>query len=77
MSEVYDVKQAIRARAHINTMEEYERLYRLSIDNPEWFWSEQASRLSWFHPWTMVFDADYEEVDFSWFSGGRLKIEWD
>jgi acetyl-CoA synthetase len=72
VSEVYDVKESNRARAHINSMEEYERLYRLSLDNPEWFWGEQAQRLSWFHPWTMVFDADYEEVDFSWFSGGRL-----
>jgi acetyl-CoA synthetase len=72
VSEVYDVKGDIRARAHINSMEEYERMYRLSLDNPEWFWAEQAKRLTWFHPWTMVFDADYEEVDFSWFSGGRL-----
>jgi acetyl-CoA synthetase len=72
VSERYEVKDALRARAHINSMEEYERLYRLSLDNPEWFWAEQAKRLSWFHPWTMVFDADYEEVDFSWFSGGRL-----
>jgi acetyl-CoA synthetase len=53
-------------------MEEYQRLYRLSLDNPEWFWGEQARALDWFHPWTQVFDADYEEVDFAWFSGGRL-----
>ena len=72
MSDIYDVKDRIRARAHINTMEEYERLYRLSLDNPEWFWAEQAKTLDWFHPWNMVFDADYDEVDFAWFSGGRL-----
>jgi acetyl-CoA synthetase len=53
-------------------MEEYQRLYRLSLDNPEWFWGEQAKTLTWYHPWHTVFDADYEEVDFSWFSGGRL-----
>ncbi len=53
-------------------MEEYQRLYRLSLDNPEWFWGEQSKALSWFYPWHKVFDADYEEVDFSWFSGGRL-----
>jgi acetyl-CoA synthetase len=53
-------------------MEEYQRLYRLSMDNPEWFWAEQAKGITWFHPWTTVLDADYEEVDFAWFSGGRL-----
>ena len=72
MSDVYDVKDHIRSRAHIDSMAEYERLYRLSLDNPEWFWAEQAKALTWFHPWNMVFDADYEEVDFAWYSGGRL-----
>jgi acetyl-CoA synthetase len=72
VSDVYDVKDHIRSRAHIDSMAEYERLYRLSLDNPEWFWAEQAKALTWFHPWNMVFDADYEEVDFAWYSGGRL-----
>src|SRR5438876_559059 len=53
-------------------MEEYQRLYRLSLDNPEWFWAEHAKALPWFHPWHKVLDADYEEIDFAWFSGGRL-----
>ncbi len=73
MSEdLFPVKPHIRERAHIKTMEEYQRLYRLSLDNPEWFWGEQAKILTWFHPWQSVFDADYKEVDFSWFSGGRI-----
>jgi acetyl-CoA synthetase len=72
VAETYPVKQNIRDRAHIKSMEEYQRLYRLSMDNPEWFWAEQAQAITWFHPWTNVLDADYEEVDFSWFSGGRL-----
>src|SRR4051794_13110144 len=73
MSEdLYQVKAAIQARAHIGSMEEYQRLYRLSLDNPDWFWGEQAKSLEWFHPYYQVFDADYDEVDFSWFSGGRL-----
>ncbi len=70
--DIYPVKPHIAQRAYVNSMEEYQRLYRLSLDNPEWFWGEQAKALTWFHPWTGVFDADYDEVDFSWFSGGRL-----
>ena len=70
--DLYPVKPHIRERAHIKTMEEYQRLYRLSLDNPEWFWGEQAKTLTWFHPWQSVFDADYKEVDFSWFLGGRV-----
>jgi acetyl-CoA synthetase len=70
--DLFPVKPHIRERAHIKTMEEYQRLYRLSLDNPEWFWGEQAKTLTWFHPWQSVFDADYKEVDFSWFLGGRI-----
>jgi acetyl-CoA synthetase len=77
MSEVYPVKQSLQQQSRINSMEEYERLYRLSLDNPEWFWGEQAKRLDWFHPWTKVFDADYDEVDFAWFSGGRLNASFN
>ncbi len=66
------VKPALAQRAHISSMEEYERLYRLSLDNPEWFWAEHAQALTWYHPWHTVLDADYEEVDFAWFPGGRL-----
>jgi len=71
-SSVIPVKPHIQQHAHIRSREEYERLYRLSLDNPEWFWSEQAKAIAWFHPWTTVLDADYAEVDFAWFSGGRL-----
>jgi acetyl-CoA synthetase len=70
--DLYPVKPHVRDRAHIKSMEEYQRLYRLSLDNPEWFWGEQAKALTWFHPWQSVLDADYKEVDFSWFLGGRL-----
>ncbi len=72
MADLYPVKPHIRDRAHLKSMEEYQRLYRLSMDNPEWFWEQQAQAISWFHPWTNVLDADYQEVDFAWFSGGRL-----
>ena len=72
MSETIPVKPHIRDRAHLRSMEEYQRQYRLSLDNPEWYWGEQSKLLTWFHPWFRVFDADYDEVDFAWFSGGRL-----
>ena len=77
MSDLYPVKPEIAEKAHVGSMAEYERLYRLSLDNPEWFWAEQAKALGWFHPWQNVFDADYDEVDFAWFSGGRLNASFN
>lgn len=75
--DLYPVKPHIAERAHLNSLAEYQRLYRLSLDNPEWFWAEQAKALNWYHPWQGVFDADYDEVDFAWFSGGRLNASFN
>jgi len=70
--EVYGPNPEVAARSHIGSLEEYQRLYRLSLDDPETFWAKEADRISWFHPWRQVFDSDYENVDFGWFLGGRL-----
>ena len=69
---IYPPQAEIVKRAHIDSMEEYERLYRLSLDYPETFWAQQAETLTWFAPWQMVFDHDYDNVDFGWYLGGRL-----
>jgi acetyl-CoA synthetase len=75
--DLYPVKPQVAARAHLKGMAEYERLYRQSLEDPSGFWGEQAKSLAWFHPWTNVLDADYEEVDFAWFSGGRLNASYN
>ncbi len=68
----YPVQPHIQEHAHVRSMAEYSALYRQSIDNPAEFWATQARTLDWFHPWHQVFDADYDAIDFAWFSGGRL-----
>jgi len=65
-------KPELAARAHVKSMEEYQRLYQESLEHPEAFWGRQAELLTWFHPPQTVMDWDYEQVDFSWYSGGRL-----
>jgi acetyl-CoA synthetase len=65
-------KEPIAARARVKSLEEYRRLYRQSLEDPIAFWGEQAKRLDWFHAPTNVLDVDMEEVDFSWYGGGRL-----
>jgi acetyl-CoA synthetase len=71
-NKIYGPNPEVAATSHIGSMEEYERLYRLSLDDPETFWGKQAESISWFHPPRMVFDHDYDNVDFSWYLGGRL-----
>jgi acetyl-CoA synthetase len=66
------VKPEIAERARVGSLAEYERLYRRSLASPDEFWREHSERLTWFHPPSTILDVDLEEVDFSWFGGGRL-----
>ena len=68
----YGPNPEVAATSHIGSMEEYQRLYRLSLDDPDTFWAKQAESISWFVEPRMTFDHDYGNVDFSWDLGGRL-----
>ena len=39
----YPPKPHIVENAHVDTMAEYERLYRLSLDDPQTFWASRPS----------------------------------
>jgi len=69
------VKDEIRRSAKLNSFEAYQAMYRQSLEDPEGFWMQEAKeRLTWFHPPDSALDVDLEEVDFSWFGGGRLNV---
>ncbi|MFY0529144.1 acetate--CoA ligase [Archangium gephyra] len=69
---IYAPKEGFGRTARIQSMEDYQLLYRKSIERPEEFWGEMAQALTWFHPPETILDADPDQVDFSWFGGGRL-----
>ncbi len=71
---VYDVKPEIAASAHINA-ENYQTLYKQSVEHPEVFWSEQAKQfLQWNKPWHTVMNYDYPTGFIRWFEGGTLNV---
>jgi len=49
----------------------YEAIYRRSIDQPEAFWAEAASAISWEKPWDKVLDDSSAPI-YRWFSGASL-----
>ncbi|MGM0427873.1 MAG: acetate--CoA ligase [Thermodesulfobacteriota bacterium] len=61
--------------AYIKTREEYDRLYRESIESPETFWAARAEEyLSWEQKWDSVLNYEFEEGKIEWFGGGRLNV---
>jgi len=60
------------ADAHI-TPAKYQAMYRQSLDDPDTFWSHQASEfLTWDKPWDTVCESDLHKGHARWFDGGKL-----
>ena len=69
---VYPVLEATKARTHI-LKEQYEAMYKASIDQPDQFWAEKAEEfISWFKPWNTLMKQDFTKGKVSWFIEGKL-----
>jgi len=63
------------AKARLKSMDEYQRLYRESIDQPEQFWANVAAELHWFKRWDKV--LDWNLPDARWFVGGKTNLSYN
>jgi len=73
---LYPVPEDFAANAHVNA-EQYEAMYKQSVEDPETFWAEQADEyLDWFEKWDSVLDWSYDKDDLhiNWFKGGKLNV---
>ena len=50
----FECPEQFREQAHIKSLEDYERIYQESIEQPEKFWGRIASDLHWFRKWDKV-----------------------
>jgi acetyl-CoA synthetase len=69
----YQVKDHIGSTALIDN-DQYETMYKRSIDDSEGFWAEQGQRIDWIQPFTQVRDVSFDEhnVDINWYKDGTL-----
>ncbi|WP_438870161.1 acetate--CoA ligase [Pseudomonas sp. L1(2025)] len=68
---------AVRQAAQLS-QDEYQRLYRQSIEQPDTFWSEQAKGfLDWIKPWHTVQHSDITTGAAQWFAGGQLNVSYN
>ncbi len=61
--------------AHVKSMDEYRKLYKESIDNPEKFWGDAASKLHWFKKWDRV--LEWNPPNAKWFVGGKTNVSYN
>lgn len=82
MEEVYPVPDWIRGKAYVKNRNEYEKLWKRSIKDPNGFWSEIASEyLEWFKKWDKVedynFDINKGPIYVKYFEGGKLNVSYN
>jgi acetyl-CoA synthetase len=63
------------ARARIQSIEQYEALYKQSIEDPETFWADAAEELHWFKKWDKVLDWNLPWA--KWFVGGKINLSYN
>ena len=76
--------KSLSTNAVIKSMDDYNRLYRESIDNPIEFWGRQAKEnISWFKKWDQVLEYDFanlgekDEPYVKYFSGAELNVAYN
>jgi len=54
----------------------YQEMYERSVSEPEAFWREEARRIDWIKPFSVVKQTSFHEEDFgiSWFTDGTLNL---
>jgi acetyl-CoA synthetase len=71
-SKIYEVPEAFARQAHLNA-EQFQEMYRESVEDPDGFWAKQATKfLTWEKPWDKVLEWDFHKGQTRWFEGGKL-----
>ena len=73
------VPAELAAQANV-TAEQYEEMYKRSVEDPAGFWGEQAENyLTWFKKWDTVLDwsFDQEDLHINWFKGATLNVSYN
>jgi acetyl-CoA synthetase len=71
----FECPEAFSRQAHIKSLEQYERLYRESVEQPEEFWGGIAEELHWFKKWDKV--LEWNNPWAKWFVGGQLNLSYN
>jgi len=63
------------AQTHAGSVEAFDRLLRMSQDDPDSFWAQVAGELDWMKPWESVRKGGFQ--DLGYFSGGISNVCWN
>ena len=68
----------VQAKAHVKSFDDYEKMYKRSIEDSDRFWLEQANQLDWFKKPTKgreyIWDTAAKRIQHTWFADGELNV---
>ena len=82
LKEIYPVPENFKKKAHINSREQYDKMWKESIEDPDGFWAKIAEEyVTWFKKWDKVMDCNYgtsaKDLKVSWFTGAKLNVSYN
>lgn len=79
MSEVkwYPPSEEFAKNAYVSSREQFDDMYKRSIEDPDGFWGEMAEELDWFKKWDKVMEYDFVKGTTKFFEGGRLNVAYN
>jgi len=58
----------------VTSFEDYQQVYRKSVEQPEEFWAGIAENFLWRRKWDKVLEWNFKEPTIKWFQGAKLNI---
>ena len=82
LKEIYPVPEQFRKKAYIKSREEYEKMWKESLSDPEGFWAKIAEEyVTWFKKWDKVMDFNYgdspDKLWVKWFVNGKVNVSYN
>ncbi|MBI5407923.1 MAG: acetate--CoA ligase [Nitrospirae bacterium] len=77
-NKIFPPPKEFSEKAYVKSAEEYEKMYKRSIEDPEGFWAEMADEnLSWHKKSDKVVERDFTKPEVKWFIGGKLNVSYN
>ncbi|MCF8040553.1 MAG: acetate--CoA ligase [Desulfarculaceae bacterium] len=78
---LYYPPQSFVDKAHVNSFEQYQEMYKRSTDDPEGFWGEVAQEFYWEKKWDKVLEYNFHRskgpVSIKWFMGAKTNMTYN
>ena len=72
---LFEPEPLFQSKARVGSVEEYEKLYKESIEDRDGFWNRIAGELHWFEKWSQT--VDWKPPHAKWFVGGKTNLSYN